>query len=301
MNIFPSFDSDLVSYLSFKNELQENAGLENDFVTESEIMLFPNFDIDLDVYYRLKKEMGDEQISVATNNIVMSSKLDEEIDYKRIRKVENALNDYSKGKFLIVSDNEERENEGDLIISAECCTAEDINFMITYGKGLVCVAITPEIANKFSLQPMVLNNQDSMGTAFTVSIDATPKYGVTTGISAADRAKTISILIDENSSTDCIQSPGHMFPLIAKDGGVMKRKGHTEAAVTLSKLVHHKEAGVIVEIIKPDGEMGRRDYLDELALEFDIKHITIEDLVYYCHSSNNTHNKKKAQKFIIAC
>lgn len=200
--------------------------------------------------------------------------------------IEEALQEYARGKFLIMSDDEDRENEGDLILSAQYVTPEAINFMITYGKGLVCIAIDEKIARRLDLKPMVQRNNDPMGTAFTVSIDAGPEHGITTGISAWDRAKTIELMMDESTPKEAFRAPGHMFPLVAKPGGVLQRQGHTEAAVTLSRLVGHKPAGIIVEIIKENGEMARRDDLMAMAETWGIKYITIRNLVKYCSYLN---------------
>lgn len=217
---------------------------------------------------------------------MIQSQLNETLLYAKSEektKVEEALSDYADGKFILMSDDEDRENEGDLIISAEHATKEAINFMITKGKGLVCVAIDESLADQHDLAPMVAINKDHMGTAFTVSIDAGPEFGVTTGISAWDRARTIEVLLDGNAPKGALRAPGHLFPLIAKAGGVLERTGHTEAAVTLSKLVGHKPAGVIVEVIKDCGEMARRDDLLKMAKEWEVKYITIENLVRYCN------------------
>ncbi|RED93031.1 3,4-dihydroxy-2-butanone-4-phosphate synthase [Marinoscillum furvescens] len=216
---------------------------------------------------------------------MLHSQLNETLLYARSEekaRVEEAIADYAAGKFVLMSDDEDRENEGDLIISAQCATKEAINFMITKGKGLVCLAIDEEIAQKHELVPMVRKNRDHMGTAFTISVDAGPEYGVTTGISAWDRARTIEVILDEETPLEGLRAPGHLFPLIARPGGVLERNGHTEAAVTLSKLAGHKPAGVIVEVIKEDGEMARRDDLLEMAQEWGVKYITIENLIRYC-------------------
>lgn len=217
---------------------------------------------------------------------MIQSQLNETLLYAKSpekQQLEEALADYAKGKFILMSDDEDRENEGDLIISAEHANKDAINFMITKGKGLVCLAIDEELAKRHKLAPMVECNKDHMGTAFTVSIDAGPEYGVTTGISAWDRARTIEVMLDEESPVGALRAPGHMFPLIAKAGGVLERIGHTEAAVTLSKLVGHKPAGAIVEVVKECGEMARRDDLIKMADEWDIKYITIANLVRYCN------------------
>lgn len=204
-----------------------------------------------------------------------------------LRRTERALDAYAQGEFLLVSDDEDRENEGDLIIAAEFADAAAINFMITYGKGLVCLAIAPEIAKQKQLKPMVERNGDHNGTAFTVSIDASPKHGVSTGISAHDRAKTIKVLISGNYSAEDLQTPGHLFPLIAKSGGILERQGHTEAAVELSRLVGLTPAGVIVEVIKANGEMARRPDLEIMANEHSIRYITIKDLIEYVQWCNS--------------
>lgn len=200
---------------------------------------------------------------------------------ERMAKVENAVWAFSRGEFLLVSDDEDRENEGDLIVAAEYADAAAINFMITHGKGLVCLAVAPEIAQAKGLRPMVERNGDHMGTAFTVSVDATRAHNVSTGISAFDRSKTIRVIIDNSYTADDLQAPGHIFPLVAKAGGVLERQGHTEAAVELSRLAGLTPAGVIVEVIKENGEMARRPDLEVMAERFDIQYITIRDLCDY--------------------
>ncbi|WP_328284572.1 3,4-dihydroxy-2-butanone-4-phosphate synthase [Anoxybacillus sp. J5B_2022] len=195
--------------------------------------------------------------------------------------VEVALEALAQGKMIIVSDDENRENEGDLVAIAELITPETINFMITYGKGLVCMPITTELARKLDLRPMIETNGEYLKTAFTVSIDAHPKFGVTTGISAWDRAKTIKIALRENAVPEDLVRPGHIFPLIAREGGVFARMGHTEAATDLARLAGFKSAGVIVEIINPDGTMARQPDLFEFKKRFNIPYITIADLIEY--------------------
>jgi len=196
-------------------------------------------------------------------------------------RVEAALAAFKAGEFLLVSDDEDRENEGDLIIAAEHATPEAINFMITHGRGLVCIAITKAIAERHGLCPMVAQNGDHMGTAFTQRVDGTPAYGVSTGISAHDRARTIALLLDEHAPTDCLQAPGHMFPLVARPGGLRERQGHTEAAVELARLCGLKPAGVIVEVINDDGTMARRPDLLAFAERHRLHYITIKDLCMY--------------------
>ncbi|MFC4767300.1 bifunctional 3,4-dihydroxy-2-butanone-4-phosphate synthase/GTP cyclohydrolase II [Effusibacillus consociatus] len=193
--------------------------------------------------------------------------------------IEEALEDLKAGKVIIVVDDEDRENEGDFVALAEKATPEVINFMITHGRGLVCVPITESRARELDLQPMVNKNTDAHGTAFTVSVDA--KEGTTTGISAFERAVTVAALIDERSTADDFKRPGHIFPLVAREGGVLRRAGHTEAAIDLARLCNSYPAGVICEVLKPDGTMARVPDLVDIAKEHDLKMITIEELIRY--------------------
>ncbi|MFN3505304.1 MAG: bifunctional 3,4-dihydroxy-2-butanone-4-phosphate synthase/GTP cyclohydrolase II [Caldimicrobium sp.] len=193
--------------------------------------------------------------------------------------IEEALEDLKAGKMIIVVDDEDRENEGDLIIPAEKVTPEAINFMAKYGRGLICLAISQEIAERLKLELQPRRGIDPYGTAFTVSIDA--KEGITTGISAYDRAYTIRKVIDENSKPEDFITPGHIFPIIARKGGVLVRAGHTEAAVDLAKLCGFKPAGVICEIMKDDGTMARLPDLEAFAQTWNLKIITIRDLIAY--------------------
>jgi 3,4-dihydroxy 2-butanone 4-phosphate synthase/GTP cyclohydrolase II len=193
--------------------------------------------------------------------------------------IEEAIEDLKQGKVIIVVDDEDRENEGDFVALADKTTAMTINFMITHGRGLVCVPITEERAAQLDLRPMVDRNTDAHGTAFTVSVDALE--GTTTGISAHERAVTIAALINEKVSGDDFKKPGHIFPLIARDGGVLRRAGHTEAAVDLARLAGSYPAGVICEVLKADGTMARVPDLVEIAREFGLKMITIADLIAY--------------------
>jgi len=192
--------------------------------------------------------------------------------------IEEAIYDLMQGKVIIVCDDEDRENEGDFIALAEKATPEVINFMIKYGRGLVCVPIIEELADKLDLHPMVNHNTDPHGTAFTVSID---HKTTTTGISAFERSRTILELLNSNSKASDFKRPGHVFPLVSRKGGVLRRAGHTEAAVDLAQLCGAKPAGVICEIIKEDGEMARVPDLRKIADEFDLKMITIKDLIKY--------------------
>ncbi len=197
---------------------------------------------------------------------------------KMFDSIERAISELKQGKMVIVCDDEDRENEGDLIGLAEYATPEMINFMITHGKGLVCSPVTSQLADQLELNPMVDNSTDPNKTAFTVSID---HKHTTTGISADERALTIREMLNPLSQADDFQRPGHIFPLIAKEGGVLRRAGHTEAAVDLAELAGAKPAGVICEIIKEDGTMARVPDLRKMADEFNIPMITIADLIQY--------------------
>ncbi|MCR6096584.1 bifunctional 3,4-dihydroxy-2-butanone-4-phosphate synthase/GTP cyclohydrolase II [Salipaludibacillus agaradhaerens] len=192
--------------------------------------------------------------------------------------VEEAIYALAQGEVIIVCDDEDRENEGDFVALAEKTTPEVINFMITHGRGLVCAPITEERAKKLDLVPMVDRNSDPHGTAFTVSVD---HKHTTTGISAPERSFTIKALIDETAKPADFQRPGHIFPLIAKDGGVLRRAGHTEAAVDLARMCGAAPAGVICEIIKEDGTMARVPELRQIADEHQLKMITIKDMIQY--------------------
>ncbi|MCO7174905.1 bifunctional 3,4-dihydroxy-2-butanone-4-phosphate synthase/GTP cyclohydrolase II [Sporolactobacillus kofuensis] len=192
--------------------------------------------------------------------------------------IDEAIEDLKAGKLVIVCDDEHRENEGDLIALAEKVTPETINFMITQGKGLLCVPISQSLAKSLAFTPMVEKNTDQHGTAFTISVD---HKDTTTGISAFERAKTIRAISAEGTLPSDFHRPGHVFPLIAKNGGVLERDGHTEAAVDLAKLAGARPAGVICEIIRADGQMARFPELKEMAKTFDLKMITVKDLIAY--------------------
>jgi 3,4-dihydroxy 2-butanone 4-phosphate synthase/GTP cyclohydrolase II len=194
--------------------------------------------------------------------------------------IEEAIEDIRQGKVIIVVDDEDRENEGDFLAAAEKVTPEMINFMATHGKGLICAPLTEKRCDELELQSMVKNNTDHMETAFTVSVDL-KGHGVTTGISASDRAKTILALVNEDTKPYDLARPGHIFPLTAKQGGVLRRTGHTEAAIDFARLAGFKAAGVIVEIMNEDGSMARLPQLAEVAKRFDLKLVSIEDLVAY--------------------
>ena len=191
--------------------------------------------------------------------------------------IPDLVEELKAGRMIILADDENRENEGDLVMAAEKVTPEAINFMISKGRGLVCVPMTPERLTALGLEPMVRNNRDSYGTAFTVSVDAAAE--ITTGISAADRARTISILADPARGPEDIVSPGHVFPLEARPGGVLVRAGHTEASVDLTRMAGLEPAGVICEIINDDGSMARLPQLEGFAREHGLKLGTVADLI----------------------
>ncbi len=194
-------------------------------------------------------------------------------------RVEDAIQDIRDGRMVIVADDEDRENEGDLVCAASAVTPEIINFMAVHGRGLVCVALTQERADELDLRPMSEFNTEAQGTAFTVSVDAAAKFGVTTGISAADRAKTIQVCIDPESRPSDLRRPGHVFPLRARPGGVLRRVGQTEASVDLARLAGLPPAGVICEILNDDGSMARRPELEVFAQKHGLKFITVADIV----------------------
>src|SRR5690606_29621801 len=196
-----------------------------------------------------------------------------------ISPIEDILEDARNGKPYILVDAEDRENEGDVIIPAQFATPDQINFMARHARGLICLAITADRARQLRLPPMSAENRESMGTAFTVSIEA--KEGVTTGISAADRARTVQVAVDPNRTADDIVSPGHVFPLVARDGGVLVRTGHTEAAVDISRMAGLTPAGVICEIMNDDGTMARMPDLIAFAQLHGLKIGTIADLIAY--------------------
>ena len=195
--------------------------------------------------------------------------------------IEEALEDFKNGKPLIVADDEDRENEGDLICSAQFVTPELVNFIAGECRGIICLAISDEIAHQLDLPQMVERNTESMQTAFSLSIDANPKYGVTTGVSAFDRAKTVEVAIAPDAVPSDLRRPGHLFPCVARKGGVLKRCGHTEAVVDLAKLSGHRPAGIMCEIMNSDGTMARRDDLFEFAHKYGFKIITVADLISY--------------------
>tara|TARA_R110002124_G_scaffold226874_3_gene392033 strand:+ start:6263 stop:7408 length:1146 start_codon:yes stop_codon:yes gene_type:complete len=213
-----------------------------------------------------------------TNNIQLDS-------------ISEAIEDIRNGKIIIVVDDEDRENEGDFVAAAEKVTPEMINFMATHGRGLICVPITEQRSKELQLGMMVNNNTDPMETAFTVSVDLKGN-GVTTGISAKDRALTIKSIINPNTKPFDLARPGHIFPLKAKEGGVLRRTGHTEAAIDFARLAGFESAGVIVEIMNEDGTMARLPQLLKVAKKFDLKIVSIEDLVAYRMEHDSLIEKK---------
>lgn len=198
----------------------------------------------------------------------------------QLNTIEEAIEDIKNGKVIIVVDDENRENEGDFLTAARNVTPEIINFMATHGRGLVCAPLVESKCDELGLDLMVQHNSAQFETPFTVSVDLVG-YGTTTGISASDRSKTVQALIDPNIDPKELGKPGHIFPLRAKEGGVLRRAGHTEAAVDLSRLAGFEPAGVIVEILNEDGSMARLPQLIEIAKKFDMKLVSIEDLIKY--------------------
>ena len=195
--------------------------------------------------------------------------------------VEEAIEEMRAGRMVIVADDEDRENEGDLICAAQRVTADHVNFMLKHARGMICVALTPERVDQLGLAPMSDVNTEEQRTAFTVSVDAAPRFGVTTGISAQDRAKTIQVLVDPATIPGDLRRPGHVFPLRAREGGVLQRVGHTETAVDLARLAGLYPGGVICEILDDDGTAARRPELEKFAKRHGLKSITVADLVAY--------------------
>lgn len=210
----------------------------------------------------------------------------------KLNTIQEAIDDIRAGKPIIVVDDQDRENEGDFVVAAEMVTPEIINFMATYGRGLICAPLTEKRCQELELEMMVGKNTDPMQTAFTVSVDLKGK-GVSTGISAADRAKTALALVDKNTRPADLQRPGHIFPLKAKEGGVLRRTGHTEATIDFARLAGLQPAGVLVEIMNDDGTMARLPQLMEKAKKFDLKLVSIEDLVAYRMQHDSLIEKKQ--------
>ena len=202
-----------------------------------------------------------------------------------ISSVEDIIDDARNGRMFILVDHEDRENEGDLVIPAQMCTPQAVNFMATYGRGLICLALTADRVDQLGLQPMSPKNSSRLASAFTLSIEA--RDGISTGISAADRARTVSVAIDQTKGPQDIATPGHVFPLRARDGGVLVRAGHTEAAVDVSRLAGLNPSGVICEVMNDDGSMARLPDLILFAQKHGLKIGTISDLIAYRRRNDN--------------
>ncbi|MDO5577411.1 MAG: 3,4-dihydroxy-2-butanone-4-phosphate synthase, partial [Fibrobacter sp.] len=198
---------------------------------------------------------------------------------KTFAEIESIIKDYAEGKFVIIVDGEDRENEGDLAFAAQCCTPEKINFMAKHGRGLICVSMEGAALDRLQIPMMVEQNTSRFETAFTVSVEA--KNGTTTGISAADRSATVCKLVDPNAVPSDFIKPGHMFPIRAREGGVLVRCGQTEASVDLARMAGLSPSGVICEIMNEDGTMSRMPQLEKFSKEFDIKIITVADIIRY--------------------
>jgi len=224
--------------------------------------------------------------------IVEDTMTTENIAQFQLNTIHDAIEDIRNGKVIIVVDDQNRENEGDFVAAAEKVTPEMINFMATHGRGLICAPLTENRCKDLELHMMVNNNTDPMETAFTVSVDLRGN-GVTTGISASDRSKTVKALIDDDTKPFELARPGHIFPLVAKEGGVLRRTGHTEAAIDFSRLAGLKPAGVIVEIMNEDGTMARLPQLIKVAKKFNLKIVSIEDLVAYRMQHDSLIEKKE--------
>ena len=214
----------------------------------------------------------------------------------KLNTINQAIDDIKAGKVIIVVDDENRENEGDFVCAADLVTPEIINFMAKHGRGLICVPFTESRSKELNLSPMVSNNTDPMDTAFTVSVDLRGN-GVTSGISASDRSKTIKAIVDKSTKGDDLARPGHIFPLIAKDGGVLRRTGHTEAAIDFARLAGYSPAGVICEIMTEDGSMARLPDLIKVSKKLDLKVVSIEDLIAFRMKHDSLISKKDCFNF----
>jgi len=210
----------------------------------------------------------------------------------QLNTIEEAIADIKAGKVIIVVDDENRENEGDFLAAAELATPETVNFMATHGRGLICAPLTEGRCDALGLPMMVNHNTDPLETAFTVSVDLRGQ-GVTTGISASDRSKTVCALTNPETKPHDLARPGHIFPLVAKEGGVLRRTGHTEAAIDFARLAGLKPAGIIVEIMNEDGSMARLPELMEVAKKFDLKIVSIESLIAYRMEHDSLIEKKE--------
>jgi len=225
------------------------------------------------------RKLGSTEWNPTADTLMRLEKLIQRGNNEVLVGAEAIINEARNGRMFILVDDEDRENEGDLVIPAQMATPETINFMARHGRGLICLALTKERADALGLQPMVNNNRSRNETAFTVSIEA--REGISTGISAADRARTIAVAIDASHGADSIVSPGHVFPRVARPGGVLVRAGHTEAAVDISRLAGLNSSGVICEIMRDDGTMARLDDLMDFARQHNLKIGTIRDLIAY--------------------
>src|SRR5436309_1925473 len=217
------------------------------------------------------------------------------------RHIEQAIKDIRAGKLVIVADDEDRENEGDLVGAAEKVTPEMINFMAMHGRGLICVTLMPDRCQALGLTQMAEHNTEAHETAFTVSIDAATRFGVTTGISAADRAATIRVAIDPATVPGDLRRPGHVFPLRARPGGVLQRVGQTEASMDLARLAGLYPAGVICEILNPDGTMARRADLEQFAQQHGLSFITVAQLVAYRLARSEEHTSELQSRENLVC
>ena len=206
--------------------------------------------------------------------------------------IDSALEDIVNGKAIIVVDSEDRENEGDLVVASELITPDTINFMAKEGRGLICVSITNERANSLDLMPMERKNSSLHETNFTISVDA--RHNTTTGISAFDRSETVRALIDNKTKAEDLARPGHIFPIVGKDGGVLRRAGHTEASIDLAQLAGLRPSGVICEIMDDDGSMARGDQLQQFSINHNLKIISIEDLIRFIRKKKKIVNKVEA-------
>src|SRR5215217_639666 len=225
------------------------------------------------------RKLGSSEWNPTADTLVRLEKLLQRGNTEVLVGTEATINEARNGRMFILVDDDDRENEGDLVIPAQMATPEAINFMARHGRGLICLALTKERADSLALQPMVNNNRSRNETAFTVSIEA--REGISTGISAADRARTVAVAIDASHGADELVSPGHVFPLVARPGGVLVRAGHTEAGVDISRLAGLNPSAVICEIMRDDGTMARLDDLMDFARTHGLKIGTIRDLIAY--------------------
>ena len=244
------------------------------------------------------RKMGSEEWNPTAETLMRLEKLLLRGSAEVLVGSEAIIDEARNGRMFILVDDDDRENEGDLVIPAQMATPEAINFMARHGRGLICLALTSERADQLKLEPMTRTNQSRNETAFTVSIEA--REGITTGISAADRARTIAVAIDSSNAADALVSPGHVFPLVARPGGVLVRAGHTEAAVDVSRLAGLNSSGVICEIMREDGTMARLDDLMEFARAHGLKVGTIRDLIAYRLKKDHLVERVATSPFVSA-